>query len=544
MDFCAWGRSWRIASIAGLLLAALAICGCGHIQSTSQQKVTLLVDPASASVQISKTLKFTVQVSNTSNTAVTWQVNGVTGGDSAHGTIDANGMYTAPKTVPVPPTVTITAISQAQPTALDTAQVTVMAEITVSVSPVTASVQSGKTESVTATVKNDTQNKGVTWTLSGAGCTGAGCGTLSAASSASGAAITYTAPASVPAPAIVTLTAKSVTDTSKTAAATITVTAPPAVGVSVNPTSASVESGKTHSVTATVTNDPQNKGVTWTLTGAGCMGAACGALSAASSASGVAITYTAPAGVPSPATVTLTAKSVADTSKTAVTTITVTAPPAVAVSVNPTSASVQTGKTQSVTATVPNDTQNKGVTWTLRGAGCTGASLRNAVGCVERFGCGNYLYGSGECSGAGGRDADGAVGYGCEQERCYDDHSGTAPPPVGVTVNPISASVQTGLTQSVTATVTNDPQNKGVTWVLTGAGCAGATCGTLSAASSASGVAIVYTAPASVPAPAIVTLTAQSVTDVSKSAVTTITITAAPPVGVAVNPRLRRCRPG
>ncbi len=377
MNFGTSGRSRRIVSIAGLLLAVLAICGCGHIQSSSQQNVTLLVDPASASVQISKTLKFTVQVSNTSNTAVTWQVNGVTGGDSSHGTIDATGTYTAPKTVPVPPTVTITAISQAQPTVLDTAQVTVMgavAQISVSVAPATASVQSGKTESLTATVKNDTQNKGVTWALTGAGCTGATCGTLSATSSASGAAITYTAPAGVPSPATVALTAKSVTDTSKTAVATITVTAAPAVAVSVNPTSASVQTGKTQSVTATVSNDTQNKGVTWALTGAGCTGATCGTLSATSSASGAAITYTAPAGVPSPATVALTAKSVTDTSKTAVATITVTAAPAVAVSVNPTSASVQTGKTQSVTATVSNDTQNKGVTWALTGAGCTGAT--------------------------------------------------------------------------------------------------------------------------------------------------------------------------
>src|SRR5260370_41553684 len=48
------------------------------------------------------------------------------------------------------------------------------------------------------------------WSLSGAGCNGATCGTLSASSSASGVAITYTAPASVPNPATVTLTATSV----------------------------------------------------------------------------------------------------------------------------------------------------------------------------------------------------------------------------------------------------------------------------------------------------------------------------------------------
>jgi hypothetical protein len=48
-----------------------------------------------------------------------------------------------------------------------------------------------------AIVTNDSQNKGVNWALSGAGCTGAACGSVSSPSSASGAPITYTAPASV-----------------------------------------------------------------------------------------------------------------------------------------------------------------------------------------------------------------------------------------------------------------------------------------------------------------------------------------------------------
>jgi hypothetical protein len=56
-------------------------------------------------------------------------------------------------------------------------------------------VQVGQSQPFTATVLNDAQNKGVTWSLSGAGCTGVACGVLSAASSASGLAITYTAPA-------------------------------------------------------------------------------------------------------------------------------------------------------------------------------------------------------------------------------------------------------------------------------------------------------------------------------------------------------------
>jgi hypothetical protein len=99
--------------------------------------------------------------------------------------------------------------------------------ISVSVNPTTASVQVSQTASFMATVQNDSANKGVTWSLSGAGCSGATCGALSANSSASGAPITYTAPSTVPTPATVTLTASSVTDHNKSAAATITIAPPP-----------------------------------------------------------------------------------------------------------------------------------------------------------------------------------------------------------------------------------------------------------------------------------------------------------------------------
>jgi hypothetical protein len=45
--------------------------------------------------------------------APTWQVNGATGGDTIHGTIDANGNYTAPLTPPPSGSTTITAVSGA-----------------------------------------------------------------------------------------------------------------------------------------------------------------------------------------------------------------------------------------------------------------------------------------------------------------------------------------------------------------------------------------------------------------------------------------------
>jgi len=55
-------------------------------------------------------------VTGNGNHTVSWEVNGVPGGDAVNGTIGANGVYTAPGIIPVPSTVTITARSQADVT--------------------------------------------------------------------------------------------------------------------------------------------------------------------------------------------------------------------------------------------------------------------------------------------------------------------------------------------------------------------------------------------------------------------------------------------
>jgi hypothetical protein len=432
-------------------------------------------------------------------------------------------------------TLTAKSLTDTTKSAAATFTITPPPPIGVALNPTTATVQTNKTQSITATVSNDTQNKGVTWALTGAGCSGATCGTLSAASSASGTAITYTAPAAVPVPATVTLTAQSVTDTTKSAVATFTVVPPPPVSVAVNPTSASVQTNNAQNIIATVTNDTQNKGVTWTLTGAGCSGATCGTLSAASSASGASITYTAPAAVPTPASVTLTAQSVTDTTKTAAATFTVVPAPPIAVAVNPTTASVQTGNTQSVIATVTNDTQNKGVTWTLAGAGCSGATCGTLSAASSASGA-SITYTAPAAVPAPATVTLTAQSVADTTRTAVLTITVVAPPPVAIAVNPTTVSVQTTNTQSVSATVQNDPQNKGVTWTLSGAGCSGATCGTLSATSSASGVAITYTAPGTPPAPPTVTLTAQSVADTAKTTAVTITITSVP-VTVSVSPK-------
>ncbi len=243
--------------------------------------------------------------------------------------------------------------------------------IAVTVAPSATTVQISTTATFIATLTNDTSNLGVNWTLSGKGCSGSSCGSISPSTSVSGAAITYSAPATVPNPASVTLTATSASDGTKSASATITISGTAVISVGVVPITATVAPGATQQVYATVLNDLANKGVTWALSGSGCTGTACGAISATSSASGAPIIYTAPATPPTPNTVTITATSVTDSSQSATATITLSSP-AITLSVSPANATVATLATAQFTATLTNDSANAGVTWTLSGLGCTG----------------------------------------------------------------------------------------------------------------------------------------------------------------------------
>jgi hypothetical protein len=69
------------------------------------------ITPATANIRAGDAFQFTASVSGNSNTAVTWAVNGMSGGSSAIGTISSSGNYTAPSSLPSPNTLTITATS-------------------------------------------------------------------------------------------------------------------------------------------------------------------------------------------------------------------------------------------------------------------------------------------------------------------------------------------------------------------------------------------------------------------------------------------------
>ena len=87
--------------------------------------VVVTVAPGSTSVVAGGTQQFQATVSGSSNTIVTWKVNGVTGGDPGSGTITAGGLYTAPSAIPLSGTATVAAVSSADGITQGTASVNI-----------------------------------------------------------------------------------------------------------------------------------------------------------------------------------------------------------------------------------------------------------------------------------------------------------------------------------------------------------------------------------------------------------------------------------
>src|SRR5213080_4916367 len=275
--------------LAAVGVTVLETVGCAGVSTTPTPiSVSVTISPILATVAAGGTQQFSAVVQNTSNTAVTWQVNGVTGGNATVGTISSSGLYTAPGVVPNPATVTVTAVSQADATKSAAAQVTITATTTVSVtiSPTSATVAAGGTQQFSAVVQN-TSNTAVTWQVNGVTGGNATVGTISSSG-------LYTAPGVVPNPATVTVTAVSQADATKSAAAQVTITAATTVSVTISPTSATVAAGGTQQFSAVVQNT-SNTAVTWQVNGVTGGNATVGTISS----SGL---YTAPGVVPNPAT--------------------------------------------------------------------------------------------------------------------------------------------------------------------------------------------------------------------------------------------------
>lgn len=246
-------------SIISFLLFSL---GCGGGTSNNnpnppgqggggQSVVSIAISPTSATVSAGGTQQFQATVTGSSNTAVQWQVNNVTGGNAQTGTISTAGLYTAPQTT-MPLQVTVTAVANADSTKTASAAVTVnpVPVAMIVVAPPTATLAAGSQQQFTATVSG-LQNQSVTWSVDGVN---GGNGTVGTVSSSG----LYTAPSSA---GTHTVTATSVADISKSASAAVSV-----VSLSVSPQSASLAPNGTQQFTATV-QGTNNTGVTWSVDG-------------------------------------------------------------------------------------------------------------------------------------------------------------------------------------------------------------------------------------------------------------------------------------
>ena len=187
--------------------------------------VSVAVVPTSATLPVGGTQQFLATVTGTSNISVTWQVNGVTGGNSTVGTIASDGLYQAPATQPAS-AVTVTAVSDANGTTSGSAQVTIAASgaptVTIATTPSGVTVvYTSTTQAFSATVTGET-NTAVNWEVNGVAGGNSTIGTIDATG-------LYTAPAAVPSPALVMITAVSQADSTVSGSYPITiVTAPSA----------------------------------------------------------------------------------------------------------------------------------------------------------------------------------------------------------------------------------------------------------------------------------------------------------------------------
>jgi hypothetical protein len=184
--------------------------------------VNITIAPATLSINIVTSFQFQAVVSGSTDIVITWQVNGIAGGNSTVGTIDSNGLYRAPAAVPSPATVNVVAVSYDEPALTATSVVTITPAPSVTISPTTWTLPSGtaNTKTFTSTVTG-TLTTNVDWYVGNAlGIVKGGNATFGTINSAG----VYSAPATPPIGSSVIVTAVSRDFPLSSASATVTLT--------------------------------------------------------------------------------------------------------------------------------------------------------------------------------------------------------------------------------------------------------------------------------------------------------------------------------
>lgn len=481
--------------------------------------IQVTVTPEAESVTLGNMQAFLATVTNTSNTAVTWSVNGVAGGSVTVGTITSAGLYTAPVDLPSPAIAQVSATSVADPTKSATATVTITSDIVVQISPNVTSVELGAPQAFSGIVMSSGHpDTTLRWSVSGAACPNA-CGAVDTLGN-------FTAPQILPSPAALTVTAQSVADPSRQASAAITVTSHFSLAISAP---ASISAGGSAAIVATLTPVPGSNPsqiLAWSLTGAGCDGSSCGTLTtvtsqvAGASKSSNSATYTAPSAAPTPNLVTISVTPQADPSKKAQATLAIA--PGEGVSVTPRTATLAVNHRVPLTAQV-SDSENGNVLWSANGiAGGSAAvgqiCVQGSIPCQPVFGPSSspvdYLA-------PGAIPAPNPVTV---QAVSAADATKSASAQITVinhvlvSVMPASVTLAPMATQSFTATVLGTP-NQQVVWQISGTGCGarGGVCGAINTSGT-------YTAPAIPPSPNALQVVAVSQDDATQSGIANVTI--------------------
>jgi hypothetical protein len=120
------GSDFEAVDVSGLMISSDSGQARQATGSTPPPAaVTVTLSPTKVTVRINRTQSFTTTVQNTSNHAVIWKVNGITGGNAKLGFISSLGTYMAPAVAPPVWTVTVSAVSVADPTKSASASITI-----------------------------------------------------------------------------------------------------------------------------------------------------------------------------------------------------------------------------------------------------------------------------------------------------------------------------------------------------------------------------------------------------------------------------------
>jgi hypothetical protein len=497
------------------ILLVASFLGCGGVVGSGPPQpppsVSVSVTPTSASVLLGEPQTFLATVSNATDTAVVWSVNGIPGGNAAAGTIDPSGVYTTPAILPASGIVTVQATSVADPSKSGAATVHVTSDIAVSLTPQTASMELGSSKTfIAAATSAGHPNLGIAWSVSGNGCAGSSCGVVSSLG-------IFTAPQNLPAPPVVTLTASSIADPSKSSSTTITITSSFTVSLT-GP--GQVYIGTVADYAAAVIPAPNsnpNPMILWSVSAAGCSGAACGTISASGA-------YTAPTVPPTPATLQVTATPAADPSKAVSFPITILA--TTVVTLSPIGVTLAPSGTQAFHAHVVG-VQNTSVTWDVNGIVGGNAS----VGMIQNSQTdpSDTTYTSPQTVPPGGSvtvRASSNANPNISANAIVSFATG-----INITLAPLTATRVTGHRQTFTAQV-NYTGNQNISWAVNGIAGGNLSVGQICVSGSNpcqqvsldAGGLVDYLAPAGIPFPNPMTVTATSQFDGTTKSSASVTI--------------------